>query len=51
LRDLLPKEAPVKGENWDDIFSDFETKIMPGVKLKKKIILKVFINKLRNVSL
>ena len=38
LRDLLPKEAPVKGENWDDIFSDFETKIMPGVKLKKKTI-------------
>jgi hypothetical protein len=32
LRDLLPKEAPAKGEKWDDIFSDFETKIMPGVR-------------------
>lgn len=31
LRNLLPKEAPQKGEKWDDIFSDFETKIIPGV--------------------
>jgi hypothetical protein len=28
---LIPKEAPAKGENWDEIFKDFETKIMPGV--------------------
>ena len=31
LRNLLPKEAPLKGEKWDDIFKDFETKILPGV--------------------
>ena len=31
LRELLPSEAPVMGERWDDIISDFETKIMPGI--------------------
>lgn len=31
LRELLPKEAPKQGENWDEIFRDFETKILPGV--------------------
>ncbi|XP_065579574.1 aromatic-L-amino-acid decarboxylase-like [Artemia franciscana] len=31
LKDLLPLEAPVKGESWDDIMEDVETKIMPGV--------------------
>ena len=31
LRDLLPKEAPKKGEKWDTIFKDFEDKILPGV--------------------
>lgn len=31
LRDQLPKEAPYSGETWEEIFKDFETKIMPGV--------------------
>lgn len=31
LRDLLPKDAPQHGEKWEDIFRDFETKILPGV--------------------
>lgn len=31
LRELLPKEAPQRGEKWEDIFRDFETKILPGV--------------------
>ncbi len=31
MRELLPKEAPQKGENWDDIFKDVERVIMPGV--------------------
>lgn len=31
LRDILPKDAPFHGENWDDIFKDFESKILPGI--------------------
>jgi len=31
LRDLIPKEAPSKGENWEEIMTDVEQKIMPGV--------------------
>ena len=31
IRELLPKEAPVHGEPWDDIFKDVERVIMPGV--------------------
>ena len=31
LRDMIPKEAPTKGENWEEIMSDVEGKIMPGV--------------------
>ncbi len=31
LREILPREAPFHGENWNDIFKDFETKIMPGI--------------------
>ncbi len=33
LRDLIPKEAPHKGQKWDEIMSDIEDKIMPGVSL------------------
>ncbi|ROT63150.1 hypothetical protein C7M84_018975 [Penaeus vannamei] len=33
LKDLVPLEAPQKGEGWDDIMKDVEDKIMPGVKL------------------
>ncbi len=33
LRDLLPDDAPINGENWADIVQDIETKIMPGVWL------------------
>ena len=32
LRELIPDEAPQKGEDWDDIFKDVERVIMPGVK-------------------
>lgn len=31
LRELVPKTAPEKGENWEEIMSDVENKIMPGV--------------------
>lgn len=31
LRELVPKEPPVQGEEWEKIFQDFESKIMPGV--------------------
>ena len=31
LRDLIPKEAPKKGEKWEEIMTDVEDKIMPGV--------------------
>ncbi|CAF0860226.1 unnamed protein product [Brachionus calyciflorus] len=31
LKSLLPKEAPIRAENWDSIFKDFESKILPGV--------------------
>jgi hypothetical protein len=37
IRELLPEEAPVKGEPWDEIFKDVERVIMPGV-MKKKIV-------------
>lgn len=31
LKSLLPKQAPIKGEQWDSIFKDFESKILPGI--------------------
>lgn len=31
LRNVLPASAPVNGEPWEDIFSDIEKCIMPGV--------------------
>jgi hypothetical protein len=31
LRSLLPNEPPKQGEKWDDIFKDFEEKILTGV--------------------
>ncbi|XP_012265736.1 tyrosine decarboxylase-like [Athalia rosae] len=31
LRPLLPSEAPVKPESWDDIMKDVDSKIMPGI--------------------
>ncbi|XP_057379069.1 tyrosine decarboxylase-like [Daphnia carinata] len=31
LREMIPKNAPKKGEKWKEIMSDVETKIMPGV--------------------
>lgn len=33
LRDLIPKNAPHQGEKWEEIMSDVESKIMPGVSL------------------
>lgn len=31
LRELIPRRAPEKGEKWEEIMSDVEDKIMPGV--------------------
>lgn len=31
LRPMLPKNAPEKGEKWDDIMADIERAIMPGI--------------------
>jgi histidine decarboxylase len=31
IRELIPSEAPIQGENWDAIFKDVERVIMPGV--------------------
>ena len=31
LKEILPKEAPQRGEQWDDIVADIEPKILPGV--------------------
>lgn len=33
MREIVPGEAPVQGEKWDDIFKDIERVIMPGVVL------------------
>ena len=32
IRGLIPAEAPEEGEKWNEIFSDVERVIMPGVK-------------------
>lgn len=32
MRDLLPNTAPLKPDSWDNIFSDIEKIIMPGVR-------------------
>ena len=31
LKSLIPNEAPKIGEDWNSIFDDFESKILPGV--------------------
>lgn len=31
MKDLVPDEAPVEPEAWDDIMNDVESVIMPGV--------------------
>ena len=31
LSKLVPEEAPVKAENWQEVLKDVETVIMPGV--------------------
>ena len=33
MRDLVPENAPMDGEKWENIFNDVETVIMPGVTL------------------
>lgn len=38
LRDLIPRQAPNSGENWDAIMSDVENKIMPGVIISLLLI-------------
>ncbi|CAH1404259.1 unnamed protein product [Nezara viridula] len=37
LRPLLPSSAPVQPEPWDDIMSDIEKYIMPGVRIRNYI--------------
>lgn len=32
MRELLPENPPLDGENWDSIFQDVEKIIMPGVR-------------------
>jgi histidine decarboxylase len=32
IRKIVPEEAPIEGEKWDDIFNDIERVIMPGVR-------------------
>lgn len=32
MREMLPENAPLDGENWDSIFQDVEKIIMPGVR-------------------
>lgn len=34
LIQLLPKTAPVTGEQWPAIMEDFESKILPGVSIR-----------------
>ncbi len=31
IRKIVPDQAPIEGEKWDDIFNDIERVIMPGV--------------------
>ncbi|XP_077997083.1 aromatic-L-amino-acid decarboxylase-like [Glandiceps talaboti] len=31
MLDMIPHEAPIQGEQWDDIFRDIERVIMPGI--------------------
>lgn len=31
MRNLLPENAPVEGEEWNEIFTDVERVIMPGI--------------------
>ena len=33
LRKLIPEEAPDNPDKWEDIFSDIERVIMPGVSI------------------
>lgn len=39
LKPLLPSEAPQEPESFDDIMSDFDTKIMPGVSSHHLLLL------------
>ena len=38
LRALIPKKAPQEGEKWEEIMSDVESKIMPGVRASRQYI-------------
>lgn len=42
LRSLIPSEAPVDPENYEDIINDVERVIMPGVSLYFLLILFLF---------
>lgn len=43
LRSLIPSEAPVDPENYEDIINDVERVIMPGVSLYLLLILFCFV--------
>ena len=38
MRDLVPENAPMDGEKWENIFNDVETVIMPGVTLSNSFL-------------
>ena len=33
IRDLIPTEAPQDPEKWEDVISDIERVVMPGIQL------------------
>jgi Pyridoxal-dependent decarboxylase conserved domain len=33
LSGLIPSEAPVQPDSWEDVFNDIERVIMPGVRI------------------
>lgn len=43
LRNLIPSQAPKKGEDWDEIMKDVERYIMPGVSTLWKFVKEICI--------
>ena len=39
IRQMIPDQAPEKGESWEAIFQDVERVIMPGVMLLFKLLI------------
>lgn len=38
LSKLIPNHAPEEGEKWDDVYSDIERVIMPGVSVRLRLL-------------